>query len=145
MDELGWSVRDGIGTILLNRPESRNAFTFEMIREWERLLRAAKNDDDVRVLVLTGAGDKAFCSGVDLASISNANPDLTPLQRKLQLHDDIHRVALALEDLDKPIIASINGVAVGRGPRHGADVRHADHVDLGAGVRGLCEGRPHPR
>ncbi|MGZ5391133.1 MAG: enoyl-CoA hydratase/isomerase family protein, partial [Mycobacterium sp.] len=78
MDELGWSVRDGIGTILLNRPESRNAFTFEMIREWERLLRAAKNDDDVRVLVLTGAGDKAFCSGVDLSSISNADPDLTP-------------------------------------------------------------------
>ena len=115
VDELGWSIRDGIGTILLNRPDSRNAFTFEMIREWERLLRAAKNDDDVRVLVLTGAGDKAFCSGVDLASISNANPNLTPLERKLQLHDDIHRVALALEDLDKPIIASINGVAVGAG------------------------------
>jgi enoyl-CoA hydratase/carnithine racemase len=115
VDELGWSVRDGIGTILLNRPESRNAFTFPMIREWERLLRAARNDDDVRVLVLTGAGDKAFCSGVDLASISNANPDLTPLQRKQQLHDDIHRVAFALEDLDKPIIASINGVAVGAG------------------------------
>ena len=115
MDELGWSVHDGIGTILLNRPENRNAFTFPMIREWERLLRAAKNDDDVRVLVLTGAGDKAFCSGVDLSSISNANPDLTPLQRKQQLHDDIHRVAFAFEDLDKPIIASINGVAVGAG------------------------------
>ena len=115
MDELGWSVCDGIGTILLNRPDRRNAFTFPMIREWERLLRDAKNDDDVRVLVLTGAGDKAFCSGVDLSSISNANPDLTPLQRKQQLHEDIHRVALALEDLDKPIIASINGVAVGAG------------------------------
>ena len=115
MDELQWSVRDGVGTIRLNRPESRNAFTMKMIREWERLLREARRNDDVRVVVLTGTGDRAFCSGVDLSEISNANPDLTPLQRKQQLHDEIHRVALALEDLDKPVIASINGVAVGAG------------------------------
>lgn len=115
MDDLLWSVRDGIGTITLNRPDSRNAFTMAMIREWEALLRDAKDNDDVRVLVLTGAGDKAFCSGVDLSEISNANPDLAPLQRKAQLHEEIHRVALALEDLDKPVIASINGVAVGAG------------------------------
>jgi len=69
----------------------------------------------VRVIVLTGAGDKAFCSGVDLAAISNANPNLTPLERKSQLHDEIHQVAHALADLDKPVIASINGVAVGAG------------------------------
>ena len=115
MDELAWSVRDGVGTIRLNRPDSRNAFTFTMIREWEQLLRAARRDDEVRVIVLTGAGDRAFCSGIDLSEISHANPDLTPLQRKQQLHDEIHRVALALEDLDKPVIASINGVAVGAG------------------------------
>lgn len=115
MDDLQWSVRDGVGTITLNRPDSRNAFTFAMIREWARLLRDARTDDEVRVIVLTGAGDRAFCSGVDLAAISNANPDLTPLQRKQQLHDEIHRIALALEDLDKPVIASINGVAVGAG------------------------------
>jgi enoyl-CoA hydratase/carnithine racemase len=113
--DLEWSIREGVGTITLNRPDSRNAFTFAMVREWERLLRNARTDDDVRVIVLTGAGDRAFCSGVDLASISNANPDLTPLQRKAQLHDDIHRIALALEDLDKPVIAAINGVAVGAG------------------------------
>lgn len=115
MDDLQWSVCDGVGTIRLNRPDSRNAFTFAMIDEWAQLLRAARTDDDVRVIVLTGAGDRAFCSGVDLSEISNANPHLTPLQRKQQLHDEIHRVALALEDLDKPVIASINGVAVGAG------------------------------
>jgi enoyl-CoA hydratase/carnithine racemase len=86
-----------------------------MARQWERLLQDARTDDDVRVIVLTGTGDRAFCSGVDLSAISNANPDLTPLQRKAQLHDDIHRIALALDDLDKPVIASINGVAVGAG------------------------------
>lgn len=115
MEELVWTVDDGIGTIRLNRPESRNAFTFPMVRRWAQLLRDAKHDDDVRVIVLTGTGDKAFCSGVDLSAISNANPDLTPLQRKSQLHDEIHQIAHALADLDKPVIASINGVAVGAG------------------------------
>ncbi len=115
MPDLEWNVQDLVGTIRLNRPERRNAFTFDMIREWAALLREARTDDTVRVLVLTGTGDKAFCSGVDLGSISNANPDLTPLQRKSQLHDEIHQVALALESLDKPVIASINGAAVGAG------------------------------
>ncbi|WP_328355044.1 enoyl-CoA hydratase [Mycobacterium sp. NBC_00419] len=115
MDDLLWSVEDGVGTITLNRPEARNAFTFDMIGRWADLLRQAKSDDDVRVVVLTGAGDKAFCSGVDLSAISNANPDLTPLQRKSQLHDQVHQVAHAVADLDKPLIAAINGVAVGAG------------------------------
>ncbi|MCX4095745.1 enoyl-CoA hydratase/isomerase family protein [Nocardia sp. alder85J] len=115
MPDLEWHLERGIGTITLNRPHARNAFTFEMIREWARLLDVAKTDDDVKVVVLTGAGDKAFCSGVDLGSISNANRELTPLQRKSQLHDEIHRVALAVEALDKPLIASINGAAVGAG------------------------------
>lgn len=115
MADIEWSLEDGIGTITLNRPDRRNAFTMAMIREWERMLRAAKDDAAVRVVVLTGAGDQAFCSGVDLSAISNANPDLTPLERKQQLHDEIHRVAYAMQDLDKPVIAAINGVAVGAG------------------------------
>lgn len=115
MADLEWSVENYVGTIRLNRPEQRNAFTFTMIGEWARLLREARYNDEVRVVVLTGTGDKAFCSGIDLGSISNANPNLTPLQRKSQLHDEIHQVALALEALDKPVIASINGAAVGAG------------------------------
>ncbi|MEU1994098.1 enoyl-CoA hydratase-related protein [Nocardia gamkensis] len=115
MADLEWRLERGVGTITLNRPQARNAFTFEMIREWARLLEAAKRDDEVKVVVLTGAGEQAFCSGVDLGSISNANKDLTPLQRKSQLHDEIHQVALAVEALDKPLIAAINGVAVGAG------------------------------
>ena len=115
MADLEWSVDAGVGTIRLNRPEQRNAFTFDMVGQWAELLRQARYDDDVRVIVLTGTGEKAFCSGVDLSSISNANPDLTPLERKSQLHDQIHRVAYELEALDKPVIASINGTAVGAG------------------------------
>jgi enoyl-CoA hydratase/carnithine racemase len=115
MADLEWSLDGSVGTITLNRPERRNAFTFGMVREWAELLRDVRTDDAVRVVVLTGAGDKAFCSGIDLGSISNAHASLTPLERKSQLHDEIHQVALALEALDKPVIASINGAAVGAG------------------------------
>ncbi|MGW0043323.1 enoyl-CoA hydratase/isomerase family protein [Rhodococcus sp. NPDC003348] len=115
MHEICWTLDDGVGTITLNRPEARNAFTFDMIREWERLLLRAREDDDVRVVVLTGTGDKAFCSGVDLGQISNANSELAPIERKAQLHNEIHRVARAMAALDKPVIAALNGVAVGAG------------------------------
>lgn len=112
MADLEYTVADGIGTILLNRPHRKNAFTIEMIDQWARILVEARTDPDVRVIVLTGAGD-AFCSGVDLASMDGERP--SPLQRKEHLTDHIHRVPYALEDLDKPVIAAINGVAVGAG------------------------------
>src|SRR4051794_91866 len=115
MADLEWRVEGSVGTITLNRPERRNAFPFGMVGEWAALLREVRTDDAVRVVVLTGTGDRAFCSGIDLDSISNADPRLTPLERKSQLHDEIHQVALALEALDKPVIASINGAAVGAG------------------------------
>lgn len=114
MADLEYAVEDGIGTILLNRPHRKNAFTLEMIDEWAGILRQARTDPDVRVIVLTGAGD-AFCSGVDLASQGDKHTRPTPLERKQHLADHIHQIPLALEDLDKPVIAAINGVAVGAG------------------------------
>ncbi|WP_032368317.1 enoyl-CoA hydratase/isomerase family protein [Rhodococcoides fascians] len=115
MADLEWSLENGVGTIRLNRPHARNAFTFDMVHDWAQLLRDAQTNEAVRVIVLTATGDKAFCSGIDLGSISNANASLTPLERKSHLHDEIHKVAFALEHLDKPVIASINGAAVGAG------------------------------
>jgi enoyl-CoA hydratase/carnithine racemase len=110
--DLEYTVTGGIGTILLNRPAVKNAFTYAMIDEWAAALRSARTDPGVRVVVVTGAGD-AFCSGVDLGEFTG---DATnALAVKSTLHDRIHRVAFALEDLDKPVIAAVNGAAVGAG------------------------------
>jgi enoyl-CoA hydratase/carnithine racemase len=113
VDGIEFSVADGVGTILLNRPSRKNAFTLDMADRWAEILVQARTDPDVKVIVLTGAGD-AFCSGVDLDRRYDA-PAPTPLQRKQVLAERVHRVPLALEDLDKPVIAAINGVAVGAG------------------------------
>jgi enoyl-CoA hydratase/carnithine racemase len=112
MADLEYEVNDGVGTILLNRPHKKNAFTLEMIDQWAAVLVAARTDQDVRALVLTGAGD-GFCSGVDLDAFKQR--ESPPLDAKRNLTDRIHRVAYALQDLDKPMIAAVNGVAVGAG------------------------------
>ncbi|GAB2672530.1 crotonase/enoyl-CoA hydratase family protein [Saccharopolyspora gloriosae] len=112
MADLEYGVSEGVGTILLNRPERKNAFTLQMVDQWAQAIREARADPDVRVLVVTGAGD-AFCSGVDLDDFTGERK--TVLQNKTVLTERVHQVALALEDMDKPVLASVNGVAVGAG------------------------------
>lgn len=112
MADLEYTVADGIGTIRLNRPAQKNAFTLDMIDRWSAALQAARTDPAVRVVVVTGAGD-AFCAGIDLDEFAAEARDTFAV--KSLLTNRIHRVALALEDLDKPMIAAVNGVAVGAG------------------------------
>jgi enoyl-CoA hydratase/carnithine racemase len=104
---------NGIATLTLNRPEKKNAFTLEMIDEWIIALEKWRLDPDVKVVIVTGAGND-FCSGVDFASFADhKNPG--PYEMKTILWEKIHRIALTLEDIDKPVIAAMEGVAVGAG------------------------------
>ncbi len=112
--ELLYEVRpDGVAVITLNRPEKLNAFTREMIDLWVEALEDARANDAVRVVVVTGAG-RAFCSGGDVGGMNEQPTDQTGLQHKQWL-EVIHRVPLTLETLDKPVVAAMNGVAVGAG------------------------------
>jgi enoyl-CoA hydratase/carnithine racemase len=110
--ELLYEVADQIATITLNRPDKMNAFTGPMIDGWARALSEAQGDPHVNVVVVTGAG-KAFCAGGDVGRMGEGEP--TPLDHKNQLWQNVHRVPKALEVMDKPVIAMVNGVAVGAG------------------------------
>ena len=110
---LKFSIADGIAKIVLDRPERKNAFTFEMIDAWIDALQRCRTDDAVKVVLVTGTGD-AFCSGGDIVEMGE-RLDHTPEQRKSELFQRIERIPLALEDLDKPVIAVVNGVATGAG------------------------------
>lgn len=112
MSDLLYEVKDKIATITLNRPDKLNAFTGPMIDAWARALAEAQADDDVNVVVVTGSG-RAFCAGGDVGRMKEGKP--TPLENKNQLWENIHRVPRTLEAMDKPVIAMVNGLAVGAG------------------------------
>ena len=125
---LHYEVDVGILTLTLNRPEKMNAFTVEMANELVDAFHRASDDDDVRAIVVTGAG-RAFCAGMDLSVDGNVfglNEDLQPsiedVERRYEDPDIVEgvrdtggRVALAIFDSKKPVIAAINGAAVGIG------------------------------
>ena len=102
-----------IATITLNRPERLNAFSIEMIGSIERALQDAAGDEEVRVVIITGAG-RGFCSGADMkAAVDRGVPTLpaTSVGTSIQL-PQLPFIALSI---DKPTIASINGPAIGWG------------------------------
>ena len=111
-EDIGYRREGAAAIITLSRPHRHNAFTFEMIDAWPEMLRRAAADPAVAAIVLTGDGG-TFCSGIDLASL--AEVEATPLAYKDMLASRIHTVALTLENIDKPVIAAMEGRAVGAG------------------------------
>jgi enoyl-CoA hydratase/carnithine racemase len=108
-----FNKEDGIGTITLNRPEAMNALVGRMRQEILAALEMAVADNEVKVIVFTGAG-KAFCVGADVKELIS---DATPAEVTLSIDQRPTRdkVVLLIQSTGKPVIASINGVAVGGG------------------------------
>jgi enoyl-CoA hydratase len=101
---------EGIATITLNRPEALNAFSKEVVDEVLHALDDVRNDENVRVVILTGAGEKAFSAGADIKAMIGMN---ALKARELSLMGE--KLCLALENLEEPVIAALNGYALGGG------------------------------
>jgi len=107
---IAYTVENGIATIMLNRPDVFNAFNDTQSYELQDALKQAKRDDNVRAVILTGAG-KAFCSGQDLKAIAQSeNRSLSE-----SLYKRYNPIIKAMRELPKPIICRLNGVAAGAG------------------------------
>jgi len=144
---LDYKVKDSILTLTLNRPEQLNAFTVEMANELVNAFDRASGDDAVRAIVVTGAG-RAFCAGMDLSVQGNVfglneqlRPSMEDMENRLDDKDIIEgvrdtggRVTLAIYRCAKPVIAAINGAAVGIGATMtcAMDIRLAsEHARIG--------------
>ncbi len=120
-ENLLFDKQDQIGLVTLNRPERLNALSRGLHLDTLAVLDEIRHDDDVRTVVITGAG-RGFCAGADLQPPRGPDgqplPRVTPPQTQEALLDEFHWVgdqARAFHGLDKPVIAAMNGVAVGAG------------------------------
>lgn len=104
-------IDDNILTITIHRPKKLNALNRETIQELHEAFRAAKNDEDVKVVILTGSGEKAFVAGADISEFS----DFSPKEGKKLAADGQEKLFNYVANFPKPVIAAINGFALGGG------------------------------
>ena len=105
-----YNKKDAIACITLNRPENLNAYSTQMRDDLYEVLRAIKDDNEVRVVVINGAGEKAFCAGADLSEFLTAPPPVEA--RQIRFRRDIWGLFLSIP---QPMIAALHGYVLGSG------------------------------
>ena len=118
-ETLLYEVEDGVATITLNRPDRHNAFNTTMASDLERAWRIVKTSPDVVCAIVTGAGEKAFCTGMDVADVASGQA----LGSGRQSRDQVpwNRLTAIQNRCWKPVIAAVNGMVVGGGLHFVAD------------------------
>jgi 2-(1,2-epoxy-1,2-dihydrophenyl)acetyl-CoA isomerase len=111
MDSIELKIENSIAKISLNRPEVFNSFNREMAIKLQNTLDACEKDNKVRAIILTGKG-KAFCAGQDLKEVTSS--ELNPGFKKI-LEEHYNPIITRIRNIEKPIIAAVNGVAAGAG------------------------------
>ena len=107
-------LKEHVAWVVLDRPEVHNAFDLRMMAELRSLWRELREDDEVRVVVLTGAGDRAFCTGVDRRALDEPGLPIGPRGGPLHFDDPGDWISpKTAGDLWKPVIAAVNGMACG--------------------------------
>lgn len=110
---IGYTLREGVATLVLDRPEVLNSFNRAMASELQDALRAAAADPAVRALLLTGRG-RAFCAGQDLGEAAPPDAESLPDLGDI-VHDSYNPIVRLLRSLEKPVVCAVNGVAAGAG------------------------------
>ena len=111
MEDLIYSVQDGVGTITFNRPQSRNALTWPMYDGLVRAIEQASTDPAVKAVIITGAGEKAFAAGTDIGQFRAFSKP----EDAIAYEKRIDKVLGTLESCPKPVIAAIAGACTGGG------------------------------
>ncbi|MFC1925170.1 enoyl-CoA hydratase/isomerase family protein [Chloroflexota bacterium] len=112
---ISYQKRDSIGYITLNRPEVSNAISTQMAMELEAVCGQINQDEDIRVVVVSGAGDEAFCSGEDLSQFSSAVHGESSSLAELKEFTLRYNIAAMIGGIECPVVAAINGNASGAG------------------------------
>jgi 2-(1,2-epoxy-1,2-dihydrophenyl)acetyl-CoA isomerase len=111
LETIIYDVVDAVATITFNRPDALNATNDQFYREMQGLIREIASDDEVGAVIITGAG-RGFCAGADVKSM---NPDMALLDRRKRHRWILADILRPLVNLEKPVIAAVNGAAVGAG------------------------------